>query len=390
MLEIQNENNGERITEDRKMRRLWIIVVTMLIIGILTIISNAAGVATEFKFFLNSASTGLLISGAFFSAGSLAGFLFAIPKLIQNQSVVSNSENNRPIIVHNDNLVQISDWLTKIIVGVGLTQLYNIPSFIIKIGDKFKDSFGFNEAGRNAAIGAVLYFLIIGFLCVYIWTRLYFVKLLKDLDDVLNPISELTKIVNQNAKEQDKRLKFSILNTKIEQFEKLRNMIINSENNFDGLKDFFKNFTPGPIKIIDDCQRDRWGGKMSSNGIIVSAEIHESPDLSVENKKIFNVSINVAGENQPLTGKVFFFLHESYVPNQILIKEAVNNSAIIQFESYEAFTVGVLCNDGATALELDLNALPNIPEEYKYSEILQSIDHLYEERNDLAETKETL
>lgn len=370
--------------EDRKIRRLWIIVGTMLIIGILTVICNSAGYASKYSAFLTSASTGLLIGGAFFSGGGLAGFLFAIPKLIQNQSVVSNAESSRPVIVHNDNLVQISDWLTKIIVGVGLTHLYSIPHFILKIGEKFQASFGLNLAGRNTAIGVILYFLIIGFLCVYIWTRLYFVKLLKDLDDVLNPVTELTRIVNQNAKEQDNRLELSIVNTKIEQFEKLRNMITNAENNFDGLKEFFKNFTPGPVKITDDVQQGRWGGKTLSNGIAISAQANESPDLSIENKKIFTVEITVKGEDAVLTGKVFFFLHESYVPNQIIIKEAEDNAAVIQIESYEAFTVGVLCDEGRTALELDLNTYPGSPEEYRYTDTLRSIDQLYREREQLT------
>lgn len=31
------------------------------------------------------------------------------------------------IIVYNHNLVKVSDWLTKLIVGVELTQTYNVP-----------------------------------------------------------------------------------------------------------------------------------------------------------------------------------------------------------------------------------------------------------------------
>ena len=53
-----------------------------------------------------------------------------------------------------------------------------------------------------------------------------------------------------------------------------------------------------------------------------------------------------------------------------------NNEAIYKTGSYEAFTVGAVCNDGAVKLELDLNAFENCPEDYKYKDALQSIDEV--------------
>ena len=360
---------------------VWKILGSMIFIGVAMVFGFAAGSTPTFAGFLSAASTGLLIGGAFFTAGGLGGFLFGIPKLLQNTTLIPDSKSNKTVILHNDNLVQISDWLTKIIVGVGLTQLYNIPHYILRVGEKLQKSFGDDELGRNAAIAVILYFVVIGFLSVYIWTRIYFVRLLKDLDEELDPINILNQKITENAVDQERKLKLTVLSSKIDQFEKLRDTIINAENNFDGLKDIFKVYKPGPIKILDDSQKGRWGGSSEVNGIKLEADVKKSSEITTGNRPIYTVTLSVKGTpDHLLEGKVYFFLHESFMPNHVMIKEAENNIASIQIESYEAFTVGAVCENGSTVLELDLNEYPGSPNDYRYSDQLVSIDNLLEQK----------
>lgn len=122
-------------------------------------------------------SLGLLIAGSALAAGCLTGFIFAIPKSMSNAS--TNAIKTSKGYVSNDNLVQVSDWLTKIIVGVSLTQLTNIPRYLKQMGDYIGKSIGGAETGAVAAIAIVVYFLICGFLLSYIWTRIYFGKMLE-------------------------------------------------------------------------------------------------------------------------------------------------------------------------------------------------------------------
>jgi hypothetical protein len=138
----------------------------------------------NYKLFFITFGTCLLIAGACFVSGAFTGFLFGIPRII-NSSYYRNDKNKSDnVIVHNDNLVQISDWLTKIIVGIALTEIYKIPTFLNRIGEKISPTI--NPAHINEkssiiiAIAIVLYFLILGFLAVYFWTRIYFGKILKD------------------------------------------------------------------------------------------------------------------------------------------------------------------------------------------------------------------
>src|SRR5690349_18031210 len=68
----------------------------------------------------------LLVAGAAFLGGALLGFLFGIPRLLANDAAAppapavggASEPPARSPYAPNTNLEQISDWLTKILVGV--------------------------------------------------------------------------------------------------------------------------------------------------------------------------------------------------------------------------------------------------------------------------------
>jgi hypothetical protein len=66
----------------------------------------------------------LLIAGGAFVTGGLLGFLFGIPRALTGRAE-DDVESGRGYGA-NTNLEQISDWLTKILVGVGLVQITTI------------------------------------------------------------------------------------------------------------------------------------------------------------------------------------------------------------------------------------------------------------------------
>jgi hypothetical protein len=68
---------------------------------------------------------GLLWSGACLFAGALVGFLFGIPKTTQDPKAASGTVEVQQKV--NTNLEDISDWMTKIFVGLGLSQIAKIP-----------------------------------------------------------------------------------------------------------------------------------------------------------------------------------------------------------------------------------------------------------------------
>src|SRR6266508_6277591 len=63
-----------------------------------------------------------LVAGGAFVAGGLLGFLFGIPRSLAGPEGSVDGAAAGGAYRPNTNLEQISDWLTKILVGVGLVQ----------------------------------------------------------------------------------------------------------------------------------------------------------------------------------------------------------------------------------------------------------------------------
>jgi hypothetical protein len=106
----------------------------------------------------------------------------------------------------------------------------------------------------------------------------------------------------------------------------------------------------------EDPEKGKWGGMPEANGRKLQAEVREiEPDW-------FEVTLTVESTDpeRPLTGTVVFHLHPSLYP-QVRRVRAKENAAILAFESYGAFTVGVEADGGKTRLELDLATLEDAP-----------------------------
>jgi len=115
-------------------------------------------------------SAALVLAGASLFSGVLVGFLFGIPKTLQRKADESSSVSGADYLP-NTNLEEISDWLTKMLVGVGLVELGQIPKAIDSVAAYWERCFG-PACPRPFAAGLIVYFSVIGFLLGYLWTRL--------------------------------------------------------------------------------------------------------------------------------------------------------------------------------------------------------------------------
>ncbi len=121
---------------------------------------------------------GLLMAAAAFITGFFTGILFGIPK--------RNNGGDGDYSLNN-NLVDIADWLTKIIVGLGLVNLQNIPGKLLKLGTIVQDASG-SIKGQSLdifAMCAVVYFSVLGLYIGYNYMRLVLSSKYKDADDNL-------------------------------------------------------------------------------------------------------------------------------------------------------------------------------------------------------------
>src|SRR5438552_685547 len=79
-------------------------------------------------------AAGAMWALACFAVGVVTGFLFGIPRVLQGTDSGAEATAHTPYQQRvNTNLEQISDWLTKIIVGLGLVQLTKVPGYLSKV-----------------------------------------------------------------------------------------------------------------------------------------------------------------------------------------------------------------------------------------------------------------
>lgn len=147
-----------------------------------------------FNCHLVGATTAVLVAFSCLGCGLLVGFLFCIPKqgklteanertasrkeidsstTTVDKLAESNTRSDYPYTPQlNTNLIEISDWLCKIIVGIGLIQFQTILGELRTSAQKLSEDLGPGTT-YSFAMGLIVYFSVMGFLCGYLATRLY-------------------------------------------------------------------------------------------------------------------------------------------------------------------------------------------------------------------------
>ena len=164
---------------------------------------DADSIPNAVKEFLTFFTRAALIAAAAFSVGGLLGFLFGIPRTLQQESPPPVSASSTGVAAApgnwsgyrqnvNTNLEQISDWLTKILVGVGLTQLTEMPKLIWQLAESL-------PVGGNTpfSVALILNFLICGFFSGYLLTRLFLAGAFYKAESELGKQTERADILKQ-------------------------------------------------------------------------------------------------------------------------------------------------------------------------------------------------
>jgi hypothetical protein len=142
----------------------------------------------------------LLVALTAFSVSGLLGFLFGVPRggvyFSKSEAIVeagakaetppesstATDERAANVFVSNSNLIEVSDWLTKILVGLGLMQLPNIPSALHGLGEWLAKAYRSGLPGSTTsledltvtmAICIVIFFACMGFIIGYLETQLW-------------------------------------------------------------------------------------------------------------------------------------------------------------------------------------------------------------------------
>lgn len=142
----------------------------------------------------------ILLTLAIFVVGVFVGFIFGIPRTQQhkNENDIDKDGNlttKETKYVVNTNLEQISDWLTKILVGVGLTQLTEIKVNLRELSTYFSDVFKPSDISEQISSAVIIFYLLFGFLVGYLVTRLYLTRQFSnaDLNEKMDSVKSLIK-----------------------------------------------------------------------------------------------------------------------------------------------------------------------------------------------------
>ena len=135
-------------------------------------------------------SVGLMAACAATLAGGLLGFIFGVPYTRDDVSPATKTENDSASIrmSHyrpNTSLEQISDWLTKMLVGVGLVEVKTIPGQLKRLAEYIATGLGSGKGADAFASVTLIYFSICGFLFGFLWARLSLGRMLTNADKYL-------------------------------------------------------------------------------------------------------------------------------------------------------------------------------------------------------------
>lgn len=158
-------------TDPTPMRLLTLLLLAVVLVGVAAVLSGPRGSPWML------ALTGALLALASLVAGGLLGFLFGVPRYLTSERSggSSDSPQGQPLrgYLPNSNLEQVSDWLTKILIGVTLTQLGEIPGMVQRLVDYVRAPFGSAPGSTAFVLSTIVLFNIGGFLVGYLWCRLY-------------------------------------------------------------------------------------------------------------------------------------------------------------------------------------------------------------------------
>jgi len=203
--------------DSHKSSRVPFVLLVIFLMGTFSVVACGGGTP---GYHLGNA---LIWGFGFCVSGMLLGFLFAIPRILPAGAIIpparpgngaaSGKRETDPapnsVLSHpshspseiNSNLVEVSDWLTKIIVGVGLVELKHLPTAARGVADYIAPSLGL-APGMAAPVagGIMLFYSVLGFLIGYLLTRIYLAVIIKWAD---NQVKNLNPVRLDNGTEID-------------------------------------------------------------------------------------------------------------------------------------------------------------------------------------------
>jgi hypothetical protein len=338
-----------------------------------------------------------LIGTATASVGGLLGFLFGIPRTTRPRAADPSGTNDgrrdttaTPYEPSN-NLEQVADWLTKILVGVGLVELGTLGTALAKIGDQVAKAVTPAPTGTAVVTEVVIIaFATIGFLASFLWTRIYYGGIQARADnDIVNWVA--SKLEDQETRiDRADKVAQKLASGKllpggasapapavtVTMPTGTGSVAITAEQEMpttaetavavppdlpETLRQQVDRFLHTGADWDDDTVVRIFGNQPSElNGRSLSGEI------TVQYEKALVIRLVAERhEGAPFGNDVTFLLHPTFHARIRTIPVEGDDHAELEIYCTGWFTAGAILDAGQTLLEYDLRKLPGAPEWFK-------------------------
>lgn len=337
-----------------------------------------------------------LIGTATASVGGLLGFLFGIPRTTRPRAADTPGTNDgrrdttaTPYEPSN-NLEQVADWLTKILVGVGLVELGTLGTALAKVGDQVAKAVTPAPTGTAVVTEVVIItFATIGFLASFLWTRIYYGGIQARADsDIVNWVA--SKLEDQETRiDRADKVAQKLASGKLlpggaaapaptvtaTMPTPASNVAITAEQEMptgetavamppdlpETVRQQVDRFLHTGAAWDDDTVVRIFGNQPSElNGRSLSGEI------TVQYEKALVIRLVAERhEGPPFGNDVTFLLHPTFHARIRTIPVEGDDRAELEIYCTGWFTAGAILDEGQTLLEYDLRKVPGAPEWFK-------------------------
>jgi hypothetical protein len=152
----------------------WTVVLAVTLIG--SSVGFAISSPGDWRSRLGVAVTAAGLFLAAVAIGAALGFLFGLPRVRTMAQTDGDNPTSEPStgshFLANSNLLKVSDWLTTILIGLGLVQLGRVAPAVTDFAAAIEDPLGGSASAGAFAVSIMLGAAITSALMAYLWTSI--------------------------------------------------------------------------------------------------------------------------------------------------------------------------------------------------------------------------
>jgi hypothetical protein len=342
----------------------------LAVLGVLLLLMTTLSLGS-IKDGIRYATIGLISALASGALGIAMGLLFGLPTLAARAAAISNANAGtagigatgnaqptmnrmQPLYGDNTSIEQVADWLTKIIIGLGLTQFDAFTERFDSVATQVSAAMlGLPQAQASPVVGGSLLLcaFLLCFLASYLWSRRYL------------PIELAGARVDQLAAEERHIQRAEVMRTQQQKRDAGQNidtLFASAQAVTAAAHDADFPEPVAPQKSLDPW-KGQFGGQSEANDIELVAALspmHIRSGYVAVDLRLRGVSTQARAKWAGKTARLY--LHPSFPdPLRMLTLDAMGEVRL-PLIVWGAFTVGAQLEDG-TLLELDLAQLANAP-----------------------------